>query len=363
MKKIAYFSILSLIFWIACKPEIPDPPKVIKAVYDATPYELKYGHLPDPNLPADNPLTIEGVKLGKMLFYETKLSSDGSQSCASCHHQPDGFSDSLRFSKGVKGLEGARQAMAIFNMAWHSNGFFWDGRATLLRDQALLPIQDPLEMDETLENVVAKLGADTMYTNQFIRAFDDSVVSPRLISLALEQFMNSIVSYQSKYDKYLIGEANLTLIEERGRQLYFMEYNAFFPEASGADCQHCHGGLNLENDDYLNNGLDSDADFTDFGLEKVTGDPADRAKFKIPSLRNVAVTPPYMHDGRFKTLEEVIDHYNSGIQYSSTVDPTVENTRQTGLRLDAQDKQDLINFLKTLTDEAYLTNEEYKSPF
>jgi cytochrome c peroxidase len=175
--------------------------------------------------------------------------------------------------------------------------------------------------------------------------------------------MNSIVSYQSKYDKFVAGEATLTESEERGRELYFAEYNPFFPELSGADCQHCHGGDNFENDQYMNNGLDSDINFDDFGREKATNDPADRAKFKVPSLRNIEVTAPYMHDGRFATLEEVVDHYNEGIQNSSTVDPTVENTRQTGLMLSDQDKKDLVNFLKTLTDEVYLTNESYKSPF
>lgn len=363
MKFQLYILILLSFIIAACQPDEPDPPPVEKAVYDATPFELNYGNLPPPNIPGDNPLTKEGVKLGRMLFYESRLSSDGSQSCASCHRQPDGFSDSLQFSVGVKGLEGGRQAMAIFNMAWHSNEFFWDGRAHLLRDQALLPIQDLLEMDETLENVEAKLNADTLYRYQFIRAFDDSVVTSERIALALEQFMHSIVSYESKYDKFLAGEATLTASEERGRELFFAEYNPFFPLLSGADCQHCHGGGNFENDEYMNNGLDSDLNMADFGREKVTGDPADRAKFKVPSLRNVAATAPYMHDGRFKTLEEVVDHYNEGIQPSATVDPAIENTRQTGLMLTEQDKIDLVNFLKTLTDEVYLAKEAYKSPF
>lgn len=363
MKFQLYILILLSLTIAACQPDEPDPPPVVKAVYDATPFELKYGNLPPPTVPADNPLTIEGVQLGRMLFYEEQMSKDGSQSCSSCHNQTDGFSDSLQFSVGVEGLEGGRQAMAIFNMLWHTNGFFWDGRAPLLRDQAILPIQDPLEMNETLENVVAKLGQTRMYKDQFIRAFDDSVVTSERISLALEQFMHSIVSHESKYDKYLAGEATLTDSEERGRELFFAEYNPFFPAVSGADCQHCHGGDNFENDDYMNNGLDSDLTMKDFGFEEVSGDPADRGKFKVPSLRNVAVTAPYMHDGRFKNLEEVVDHYNEGIQQSGTVDPTVENTRQSGLLLSEQDKADLVKFLKTLTDDVYLNNEAYKSPF
>jgi cytochrome c peroxidase len=334
-----------------------------KVVIDETPFLLEYGALPAPDLPADNPLTVQGVELGRMLFYETLLSKDGTQSCASCHVQIDGFSDTTRFSIGVEGLPGGRQAMPIFNMAWHSNEFFWDGRAHLLRDQSLLPIQDPLEMNETLDNVVAKLSAEKIYRDQFTRAFGSDEISPEKMSLAMEQFMMSIVSYDSKYDRYLAGAVELTESEERGRLLFETEYNPFFPDLSGADCAHCHGGANFENDQYMNNGLDTDAEFEDMGREDVTENSADRAKFKVSSLRNIAVTPPYMHDGRFQTLEEVIDHYNEGIKESSTADPTVLNTKDTGLFLTDQDKEDLINFLKTLTDDTFLNNEAYKTPF
>ncbi len=354
------FLILLIGFVIgACK----DDDQTSEAVYDDTPYILSYGAFPAPDLPADNPMTIEGVELGRMLFYEPRLSRDGSQSCATCHLQPFGFTDTARFSLGVRELEGKRQAMSVFNMAWHSNEFFWDGRAHLLRDQALLPIEDSLEMDETLPNVIAKLSATKMYRDQFVRAFDSEEITPEKMGLAMEQFMLSIVSHKSKYDRYLAGEVELTPSEERGRVLFSAEYNPFFPEDSGADCAHCHGGINFENDQYMNNGLDVDADQTDIGREEVTGDPNDRAKFKVPSLRNIELTAPYMHDGRFQTLEEVVDHYNTGIQESATADQTVLNTKETGLLLTEQDKVDLINFLKTLTDESLGTNEAYQSPF
>jgi cytochrome c peroxidase len=363
MMKPILFSLLlaGALLVIACEKDETPPP--VAVTYDDTPYELEYGDLPVPDLPPDNPLTVQGVELGRMLFYETMLSKDGSQSCASCHRQEDGFSDTARLSIGVEGLPGLRQAMPVFNMAWHTNAFFWDGRAQLLRDQALFPIQDPLEMNETLDNAVAKLRASQMYRDQFVRAFGSEEINPDRMALAMEQFMLSIVSYQSKYDRYLAGEVELTESEQRGLALFQTEYNPFFPEHSGADCVHCHGGLNFENDLYMNNGLDTDDAFTDLGRELVTGNPSDRAKFKVPSLRNVAVTPPYMHDGRFQTLEEVIDHYNAGIKESSTADPTVLNTKDTGLYLTEQDKEDLINFLKTLTDEAFLNNEAFKSPF
>lgn len=333
--------------------------------YDPTPYSIEYVNntLPVPTFPSDNPLTKAKVQLGRMLFYETELSLDGSVSCASCHLQENAFADPRQFSLGVGGAEGGRQAMAIFNMAWHENEFFWDGRAHLLRDQALLPIQDPLEMNETLDAVVAKLMKSQIYKNQFRRAFGEFEINPTKISLALEAFMMSIISEDSKYDRYLAGTATLTDSEERGRQLFYTEYNEFFPDISGADCAHCHAGNNFENDLYMNNGLDTDAEFTDFGREDATNNPADRAKFKVTSLRNVAVTAPYMHDGRFQTLEEVVDHYNEHVQASSTVDPALLGTTSTGLMLDDQEKEDLINFLKTLTDETLLTDPAYSNPF
>lgn len=360
MKQLKYLIILfvGILIINACDKN-EAPPVTI----DETPYLLEYGALPAPDLPADNPLTVQGVELGRMLFYETMLSKDGSQACADCHRQPDGFSDTTQFSIGVEGLPGGRQAMPIFNMAWHTNEFFWDGRAHLLRDQSLLPIQDPLEMNETLDNVVAKLSAEKTYRDQFTRAFGSDEITPDKMALAMEQFMMSIVSYDSKYDRYLAGLVELTESEARGLVLFETEYNPFFPDMSGADCAHCHGGANFENDQYMNNGLDTDAEFEDMGREDVTEDPADRAKFKVPSLRNIAVTPPYMHDGRFQTLEEVIDHYNEGIKESSTADVTVLNTKDTGLFLTDQDKEDLINFMKTLTDDTFLNNEAYKTPF
>lgn len=347
------------LLWSCEKDDVP----MNVIVIDETPFILNYGTLPAPLLPSDNVLTIQGVKLGRMLFYEKLLSKDGSQACADCHRQQDGFSDTSRFSIGVEHMPGKRQAMPIFNMAWHTNEFFWDGRAHLLRDQALKPIQDPLEMHETLPNVVAKLSNSQLYKDQFIRTFGSDEITSEKMALAMEQFMLTIVSNDSKFDKFLAGEVQLTESENRGRMLFSTEYNPFFPEVSGADCMHCHGGANFENDKYMNNGLDAESDIADIGRQAVSGAPGDRAKFKVPSLRNVALTAPYMHDGRFKTLEEVIDHYNTGIQESLTVDPAILNTKATGLFLTKQDKEDLVNFLKTLTDETFQHNPEYASPF
>ncbi|MBL4709116.1 MAG: cytochrome-c peroxidase [Flavobacteriales bacterium] len=325
---------------------------------------MNVGDFEQPPIALDNQLSVQGVKLGRMLFYEKRMSKDGSMSCASCHRQEHAFTDTSLFSEGVRGKVGKRQAMAVFNMAWNENEFFWDGRAHLLRDQSLKPIQDSLEMDESLANVISKLSSDQTYKDQFMRAFGSFEITEEKMSLAMEQFMNSIVSVDSKYDRYLRGTVVLDSNEERGRLLFFAEYNPSFPSLSGADCQHCHAGSNFENDKYLNNALDTDADMTDDGRMQVTSMASDKGKFKVTSLRNVEVTAPYMHDGRFKTLEEVVDHYDSGMKNSSTIDPAlVYPLSNGGLQLTAEDKRDLIAFLKTLTDEVLLTDPQYSDPF
>lgn len=355
---VAFFAISSL--FVACDPKesIETP-----AIFDPTPYDLKIGDFPTPDLPTDNKLSMAGVQLGRMLFYEKMLSKDGSQACADCHKQQDAFSDIRQFSLGVENLPGKRQAMPVMNLAWHQNGFFWDGRAPKLRDQALKPIQDPLEMNETLPNVVAKLTTDKKYTDQFIRAFGDATVTSERLGLALEQFMLTMISSNSKYDQHLMGTATLTASEERGRVLFFSEFDPF-GSAKGAECFHCHAGHNFSNDEFMNNGLDTDANMTDEGRKNVTNDPADRARFKVPSLRNIALTPPFMHDGRFTTLEEVIDHYDHGVRNSSTIEFILQyNLQPGGLGLTAQDKTDLVAFLKTLSDMDYLKNAAFTDPF
>jgi cytochrome c peroxidase len=353
-RHIAVLLILGAVLLVnACKKEPADEPDQA--------YALQYRGFPDPVLPQDNMPTREGVLLGRMLFYDTRLSGNNTQSCASCHQQQFAFTDTAALSIGIRGQRGRRHAMNIFNMAWNSNGFFWDGRAASLRQQALRPIEDHLEMDETLPNVVTKLKADATYLRQFRKAFGTEDIHPELIARALEQFMLTIVSDGSKYDDYVAGTATLSPEEERGRFLFFTEFNPGFPAQSGADCRHCHGGANFENDLYMNNGLDTDQTITDEGRAEVTGRRQDRAKFKVPSLRNVALTAPYMHDGRFKTLEEVIDHYNQ-VHNSETLDPSFLQQLPAGLQLSASDKAALVAFLKTLTDYKLINNPQYAQP-
>ncbi len=345
--------------YAACKPEPVEEP----AVYDPTPATINLRDFPDPEFSADNRPTVQGVMLGRMLFYEKLLSKDGSQACADCHRQPDGFSDSLQFSIGVEKMKGKRQAMPVMNLAWHKNGLFWDGRTSLLRNQALLPIQDHLEMNETLENVVTKLSAEKKYRNQFIRAFGSDTITAEKIGLAIEQFELTMISNNSKFDQFKRGSATLTDSEERGRQLFFTEFDPSGVK-KGAECFHCHATFNFTNDEYMNNGLDADGDQKDHARMIVTLDPADKAKFKTPTLRNIARTAPYMHDGRFTTLEQVVDFYNTGVKNSATIEFLMQyNLQPGGLGLSMQEKADLVAFLKTLTDDEFLTNPAFKTPF
>ncbi len=356
MKKLVILAI-GIVVFLACKKEATEI-----AQYDSSPYALAVGPFPKPDIAADNELTIQGVQLGRMLFYEKKLSKDGSMACASCHNQVNSFSDITALSVGVDKLNGKRNAMPIVNLAWHKEGFFWDGRAATLRIQSLKPIQDVLEMHETLENVVTKLKADKVYTDQFTRAFKDPEITSEKVSLALEQFMVTMVSFNSRFDQYKRGEIQLSDSEKRGEMLFNREKDPL-NGIKGAECFHCHGGYDFANFQYTNNGLESDNQFTDLGRYNVTKLDEDKARFKVPTLRNIELTGPYMHDGRFATLEEVIEHYNSGVKFSSTLDPLLTNVANEGLELSSQDKQDLINFLKTLTDQEYIKNTKFSNPF
>ncbi|MBK9247718.1 MAG: c-type cytochrome [Ignavibacteria bacterium] len=361
MKNVVVLLVLSCLLVLnSCSDTTTTPTTPV--VYDSTLYSLDFQGLPVIAAPPDNRLTVQGVRLGKMLFFETMLSKNGTQSCATCHQQKDGFSDIRQFSIGVENKPGKRQAMALFNLAFHKNGLFWDGRAASIREQSLKPIQDPLEMNETLENVVQKLSASQTYRDQFIRAFGSDTITPLKISLALEQFEFTLISGNSLYDKSVRKEVVLTAEQERGRKLFFTEFDPT-GKVKGAECFHCHGGPDFSNHDYINNGLDMEANFSDVGRFEVTKNPRDRAKFKVTSLRNIAVTPPYMHDGRFKTLEEVVNHYNTGTKNSSTIDILMQyNLQPGGLGLSEQDKSDLVAFLKTLTDETFLSNTSFAAP-
>jgi cytochrome c peroxidase len=331
--------------------------KPVKPLYlpkKFTPYRFNMsGMFPIPNLPRDNPLIEERVALGEKLFNEKALSRDGSISCASCHQQSAAFSDSRRFSIGVRNQSGTRQGMPLFNMAWKSS-FFWDGRAPSLRAQALMPIQDHAEMDQTLEGAVSNLNARTEYPLLFEKAFDSKEITPEKIGLAIEQFVLTLTSFDSKFDRVIRGQEKFSDQEQRGFEL-FMTENEPRMGHNGADCFHCHGGPLFSDHQFHNNGLDP-ANTADLGRYKFTKIDFDKGKFSTPSLRNVALTAPYMHDGRFKILEEVVEHYSTGVKRSSTLDPNIAKHPDGGIHLSAADKQALVAFLKTLTDPKFVKN-------
>lgn len=316
----------------------------------STPVQLAMGaQFPQPALPTDNPLTAERVALGGRLFHETALSRDGSITCASCHEKPAARSDPRRFSIGVAGGVGDRNAMPLFNLAWKRE-FFWDGRAPSLRAQVLVPIQDHREMGESLDAVVAKLRRMEAYPLAFERAFGSKEITVERLSLALENFLLTLTSHDSKFDRAMRGEGQLSADEKRGFDLFMTEREPRMG-SMGGDCFHCHGGALFTDHQFRNNGLAiSEADP---GRSRVTGSRIDRGAFATPSLRNIALTAPYMHDGRFNTLEEVLDHYSEGVKRIETLDANLAKHPDGGLHLSPEDKRDIIAFLRTLTDTSF----------
>ena len=317
--------------------------------------------LPPPTLPADNPLTVEGLLLGRQLFFDPILSGDSTQSCSSCHNPEFAFTDNgKQFSEGIDGSIGDRNSMAVFNMAWHK-GFFWDSRAATLREQALGPITNPIEMKADMSEVLIRLNESERYSDMFWKAFGVTDISEDELALALEQFMLSIVSGKAKFDQVVAGNATFTDSEQRGLVIFNGEADPNSPNG-GADCFHCHGNALFTNHEFLNNGLDTV--LTDLGLGGHTGLAHDEGKFKVPSLRNLAYTAPYMHDGRFSSLTEVIEFYDSGVQPDSpNISTLMVDFLNGGLNLSFQDKLDLIAFLNTLNDPYIESDTLYQNPF
>lgn len=304
---------------------------------------------PQPGLPKDNPLTPDRVALGRRLFHDTRLSRNQKLSCASCHQSTSALADPRRFSIGVDGRMGDRNSMPLFNLAWKDT-FFWDGRVTSLRQQALMPIVDHREMDETIENVVKKLNRDESIQAAFGKAFGSPEVTAERLGMAVEAFLLTLVSHDSKFDRAQRGEVKLTPEEQRGFELFMLEREPRLG-TMGADCFHCHGGALFTDHGFHNNGLAINEQ--DTGRHRVTGAALDRGTFVTPSLRNIALTAPYMHDGRFATLEEVLDHYSEGVRRTDTLDPNLAKHPDGGLHLSTEEKRCVIAFLKTLTDERF----------
>jgi cytochrome c peroxidase len=317
---------------------------------------------PIPPTPS-NPMTLEGIELGRFLFYDPILSRDSTISCGSCHRQELAFTDGLAKSIGIDGRVGKRSAMSLVNLAWADNGLFWDGRVKTLEQQSLHPIEDPLEMDETLPNVIKKLRQHPDYQVKFRKAFgitNSSEINEDLLSKALAQFQRSIISADSKYDRALILQTDfLTRDELDGYLMMFVEEDQFFQDA---ECLHCHNlGLFTDNS-YRHNGLVPENEMdANPGRYLVTNVITDKGKFRVPTLRNIAVTAPYMHDGRLETLEDVIRHYLSGGHPTFNRDFLLQDLQSTSFS--EAEIQKMLAFLQTLTDHNLLSDPKWSDPF
>lgn len=336
----------------SCGPE--PPPEIIPpggnngdtTIIDVT-------ELPPLRIPSDNPLSVAGVDLGRHLFYEKMLSGDGTQACGSCHNQKMAFTDNNKaVSEGITGAMGDRNAMTIFNLMW-SNSLFWDSRAGDLRELATMPIENPIEMNAKVEDVLVRLNNSVMYKDKFKKAFEVDTIKKEHLSKALEQFLLSITSDNSKFDKFNRGEVALTDQELRG-----------FDVLKIKGCFNCHSSSLLHDNKSHNTALDKNP--TDKGLQGFTGKYDDRHKFKTPSLRNVMVSGPYMHDGRFETIEEVIRFYEDvtpNLAYEANRNASDSMTIAPRNKITEREMTDVKAFLHTLTDETYLNNPKFSDPF
>lgn len=293
-----------------------------------------------------NRLTSEKVLLGRALFYDPILSRDNSISCASCHSQYTAFAHvDHDLSHGIENRIGTRNAPALMNLAWHDS-FMWDGAIHNLDVQALAPIHNSDEMDETIEHVVKKLQSTNIYPGLFYQAFGDSIITGEHTLKAISQFLLTLVSRDSKYDRVMFRKDTFTVQEKKGYALF------------KKNCESCHKEPLFTTGEFVSNGLPVDTTLNDFGRMKITKSPADSLKFKVPTLRNIEFSYPYMHDGRFKNLREVLNHYGQGIRSNGTADKRLKNK----IELSSNDKVDLISFLLTLTDKNFLFNSEFSYP-
>ncbi|MCB2377848.1 cytochrome-c peroxidase [Hymenobacter sp. BT635] len=342
----------------------------------ATPYQLVLpkGFPQDVKIPASNPLTQEGVALGRMLFYEPRLSRNNTLSCGSCHQQSKAFTDGRALALGVDGAVNPRGTMSLANILWEP-ALNWDGAATSLETQARKPIENPSELHQSLAIGAAKLQQTDLYPPLFRKAFGSSAVTEENVLKALAQFERTLISANSRYDKYVRGEGQLSSQELAGKVLFVTHPDPTIP-VTGADCMHCHneGNLLFTSTDYtrgasssfFNNGLD--AKLKDQGRFGVTGLESDRGKFRAPTLRNIALTAPYMHDGRFQTLEEVLDHYSDHVAKDSpnldiNLLTTTNKRNSPQLSLTASQQKQVVAFLLTLTDSAFIQDKRFSDPF
>jgi cytochrome c peroxidase len=309
-------------------PDLTAPPVV--------PLPADFPPLPQP---ADNPVTPAKIALGRRLFFDPILSRTNLVACASCHLQRNGFADPMRVSAGVEGRLGVRNAPALANLAY-ATSYFWDGGVETLERQAIAPIKAMDEMDLPFDTAVAKVADVPSYRADFAQAFPDEAAPTGLgLTRAIASYVRALISGDSPWDRHRRGDVGaLSDSEKRGMGIFFGEKG---------ECFHCHDGLFLTNNRFANNGTYLDGG--DVGRQRVTQRAIDLGRFRVPSLRNVGVTAPYMHDGSIATLEEVVEHYAQGGRGHESTDPVVR-----GLKLDPADKTDLVAFLRALTDQSFL---------
>lgn len=293
-----------------------------------------------------NPISQQGFDLGKKLFYDGRLSKDGNFPCASCHQQFAAFANfDHDLSHGFNNQFTTRNAPGLFNMAWHKE-MHWDGGINNIEVQPLAPLTAPNEMAEDINTVIAKLQKDNLYPSLFRKAFGDETINSQRMLLAIAQFVGSMVSADSKYDRVKKGSASFTDIEKTGYQIF------------QSKCATCHTEPLFTDFSFRNTGIPLASDLKDLGRMRITNKKEDSLKFKVPSLRNVMITFPYGHDGRFYSVRNVLDHYSDGVQDGPTVDPIVKNK----IALSALDKFYLTQFLYTLTDSTFLKDKRFSQP-
>lgn len=327
-----------------------------------TPYswpELKF--FPKMPIAENNPVTVEGVELGRYLFYDPILSHDSTFSCGSCHFQARAFTDSPnRFSTGLNGDRMTRNTMPLFNLAWYPS-YHWDGEANSLEAQVFLPVRASNEMNLSWDIATRRIKNSSFYKPLFKAAFGETQIDSNLIALAIAQFERTLISHNSKFDQVIRGEKYFTAQEYEG----FVIMN----DQTKGDCLHCHttdGNALGTTTKFSNNGLDvadTPADYEDAGLGGISGNQADMGRFRIPTLRNVALTAPYMHDGRFSTLEEVLDFYSKDLKMSVNIDSKMGFAHRGGAHLTEDEKEAVIAFLHTLTDSVFITDPAFGNPF
>lgn len=369
VKKLWIYSlILFLLPFMGCKKDMPDPMDT-KGDLSYIPFDPVLMEAPRPQgyprmqVPEDNPLTEAGVELGRFLFYDPILSEDSTVSCATCHPQSGVFTDLAPVSTGIFGQMGTRSAMTIVDVGFFNNGLFWDGRIHTLEEQVIDPVVSPFEMGEEWFDIEDKLQRHPFYPEMIRRAFgilNKDEIDRSHVTASISQFMRTIVNQgNSKFDKvFAPGSTTIFTDEELNGYDMFFDISPSLPDA---ECGHCHNAPLFTTNEFFNNGVQMPLDsleFEDNGKGKVTARKFDNGKFRAPSLRNIALTAPYMHDGRFATLEEVIEHYNSGGHFAENLDPLIRP-----LHLTEEQKSELLAFLHTLTDTTILHVEKFSNPF